>query len=196
MHIVQMKEMAKKRFKDHKATIILHNNNFFIVDWRRSDGSGDYAVRYILDIQKGNFIVTGDLGDSIASWYNLVSPQNLKSYLNDIGYYIGKMQCSSDLYCYRDEDIIRDLEALKEEYVEFSMAMDAEEINTDFEEMKEILLDLPLPCTYPERLTDLMEKYEEDWFDTNFTEIGKRISPRVVLWAVGYQMACEQLKIS
>lgn len=193
MNIGQMREMAKKKFKDHKATIILHDDNFFIVDWRRSDGSGEYAVRYILDIQKGNFIVTGDLGDSIASWYNPVSPKNLKLYLDDILYYIGKLQCSSDLYCYRNEDIIRDLEDLKEEYIEFSMTMDEEEVNTDFEEMKEILLDLPLPCTYPEELTDLMQKYEEDWFDSNFAGIGRRVSPRVVLWAVGYQMACERL---
>ncbi len=193
MNIGQMREMAKKKFKDHKATIILHDDNFFIVDWRRSDGSGEYAVRYILDIQKGNFIVTGDLGDSIASWYNPVSPKNLKLYLDDILYYIGKLQCSSDLYCYRNEDIIRDLEDLKEEYTEISMTMDEEEINTDFEEMKEILLALPLPCTYPEELTDLMQKYEEDWFDSNFAGIGKRVSPRVVLWAVGYQMACERL---
>ena len=47
---------------------------------------------------------------------------------------------------------------------------------------------------YPNDLTELMEKYNTDWWESDFAHIGKRIDQRVVLWAVGYQMAMQQIK--
>lgn len=47
---------------------------------------------------------------------------------------------------------------------------------------------------YPDKLTDLMEKYNPDWWESDFVDVGKRIDQRVVLWAVGYQMALQQIQ--
>ena len=187
---------AKESFKNHQATVILQNEQFFIVDWRNKNGFGEYAVRYILDIKKGNFIVTGDLGDSVASWYNTVTPDKLKIYVKDIGYYMSKFQCTSDDYTYAWKDIVSDLDDIRKEVLD-NECLFVDEVNEDFKQMKSILEDLDISESrnYPKELTDLFEKYNEDWWESGFTNLGCRISQRVVLWSVGYQMACEQIGI-
>lgn len=71
-----------------------------------------------------------------------------------------------------------------------------EEIEDDFDEMLNILEDINLGenSYYPDELTDLMEKYNPDWWESDFVGVGKRIDQRVVLWAVGYQMALQQIQ--
>lgn len=197
-YIEQRKAAARKRFNEHKATVVQRDDKFFILDWRHISGTGDYYVRYILDIKRGAFIISGDLGDCIACWYNEVSPENLAHYISDISYFLGKFQCASDKYCYRSEDIENDLDAIKQEYLNGidSYNFTKEEIEEDFEEMLNILeyIDLGENTCYPSNLTDLMEKYNTDWWESDFVGIGKRIDQRVILWAVGYQMAIQQIK--
>lgn len=197
-YIEQRKAAARKRFNDHKATVVQRDDKFFIMDWRHVSGTGDYYVRYILDIKRGAFIISGDLGDCIACWYNEVSPENLARYISDIPYFMGKFQCASDKYCYRSEDVESDLDAIKQGYLD-DIGMynfTKEEIEEDFEAMLNILeyIGLDENTCYPDDLTELMEKYNTDWWESDFAHIGKRIDQRVVLWAVGYQMAMQQIK--
>lgn len=197
-YLEQRKAVAHKRFKDHKATVVQSDDKFFILDWRHISGTGDYYVRYILDIKRGAFFISGDLGDCIACWYNEVSPQNLSRYISDIPYFVGKFQCASNKYCYRTEDIEADLNAIKQEYLDDidSYNFTREEIEEDFDEMLTILeyINLGENSYYPDKLTDLMEKYNPDWWESDFVDVGKRIDQRVVLWAVGYQMALQQIQ--
>lgn len=193
----ERKQKARERFRDFVATEVLRNDQFFIVDWRNKNGSGEYSVRYLLDIEKGNFIVTGDLGDSVASWFNRVTPKNLKNYINDIGYCMGKFQTTSDQYTHNWCDVREDLKALKEETLSENPSLYRDEVDEDFTKMQEILedIDLDRQDTYPEELTELFEKYNDDWWESDFVNLGCRTSQRVILWAVGFQMACEQLGI-
>ena len=62
----------------------MDDEKILIIDWKNKDGSGEYSIRYTLDIEKGNFIVTGDVGYCIASWYNHLTPDNLCKFLNNI----------------------------------------------------------------------------------------------------------------
>lgn len=59
--------MCKRIFKGFQATKIVDDEKFLIIDWKNKDGSGEYAIRYSLDMEKGNFIITGDVGYCIAS---------------------------------------------------------------------------------------------------------------------------------
>lgn len=86
---------ARKRFQNHRATVIQRDENFFILDWRNISGSVEYFVRYILDIKRGTLVVSGDLGSCVASWYNTVQPEKLAGYLEEVPYFMGKFQCSS-----------------------------------------------------------------------------------------------------
>lgn len=193
----ERKQKARERFRDFVATVVLRNEQFFIVDWRNKNGSGEYSVRYLLDIEKGNFIVTGDLGDSVASWFNRVTPENLKSYINDIGYYMGKFQTTSDQYTYDQDDVAEDLENVKEEILSECPNLYQDEVDADFEKMQELLDDMDLGenNNYTDELTELFEKYNDDWWYSGFANLGCRTSQRVILWAVGFQMVCEQLGI-
>ena len=73
-----------EKFNTHKATLIQDTDRYLIIDWRRADGSGDYYVNYIVDKKRGNLIVSGDLGDSIATWYNKIKPSDLKNYVKNV----------------------------------------------------------------------------------------------------------------
>lgn len=193
----ERKQKARECFKNFAATVILRNDQFFIVDWRDKSGSGNYAVRYLLDIEKGNFIVTGDVGDSVASWFNRVTPDKLKAYINDVGYYMEKFQTTSDQYTHNWPDVLEDLERLKEEILSENPNLYREDVEVDFSEMRDLLEDADLDSSgsYTEELTDLFEKYCDNWWESNFANLGCRTSQKVILWAVGFQMACEQLGI-
>lgn len=189
-----------KRFKDHKATVALENEDFLILDWRDKNGSGEYAVRYIVDCQKGNLIVSGDLGDCIANWFNNVTPDKLACYVNDISYFMGKFQCSSDTYDYQWSDIVSDLESIKEEFLKdngnWNYGISAVEVEEDFAEMLRLCDGMTFGenVPYPDAFVELVKKYADPWWESEFAHIGKRISERVYLWAIGYQMALKQIR--
>ena len=195
-----IKNRYMKRFKDHKATVVLENENFLILDWRDKSGSGEYAVRYIVDCQEGNLIVSGDLGDCIASWFNNVTPDKLARYVNDISYFMGKLQCSSDTYDYQWSDIVSDLENIREEFLKddenWNYGISADEVEKDFAEMIRLCDEMTFGenVPYPKAFVELAEKYADPWWESEFAHIGKRISGRVYLWAIGYQMALKQIR--
>ena len=197
--ITERKEKARQRFADHKAKLVHQDENLLVLDWRHVSGTGDYFVRYILDIKRGALIVSGDLGDSIACWYNEVQPDNLAHYLSDVYYYMGKFQCTSDDWTYDWKDQETDLAEIKAKYLENVDQNDEdalEEFNDDFERMLDLMTDCGLAGarTYPTELVELFEKYSDDWWESSFADIGKRLNQRVILWAVGFQMAWAQIK--
>lgn len=193
------------REKGHTATPVLINDDFWIVDWKKAEGGSDYAVRYIIDLQNGNLIITGDLGDCVASWYSRVTPKGMAKYVNSIDYFIEKMQCTSDKYTYEWDDIKRDLRDIKKEYLDniddYDIYGDEDRddrwnhIEDDFEELQSILADINVNehMTFPMEYVDIVEKYNTDWWESDFADVGKRINPRVYLWAVGLQMAYKEV---
>lgn len=190
---------AKERFAHHKATLIQNTDRYCIMDWRRADGDINHYVNYIVDKKRGSLIVSGDLGDSIATWYNSLDLANLKSYIhNDVGYYISKIQCSSDLYSYDEDDVIEDIKARLDEpdvleYIEENDRFESEEEFWEFveDEVSSSIYDRFIPS---QDLSDVIEEiYYNSW--EWLSDCGKRISTRVYLWAEGFYMACNQLGI-
>lgn len=104
-----------------------------------------------------------------------------------------KLQCSSDTYTYLSTDIKEDLNAIKARLQPFA---NADEIDSDFDKMFDLLnnCDLGEDTIYSDDLMDLIDKYDGDECNYGFDTVGQRISPRVILWAVGYRMAMQQLK--
>ena len=153
-----------------------------------------------MDCQKGNLIVSGDLGDCIASWFNHVTPDKLACYVNDISYFMGKFQCSSDTYDYQWSDIVSDLEGIKEEFLKddgnWNHGISADEVEEDFAEMLRLCDEMTFGenVPYPDAFVELAERYADPWWESEFAHIGKRISERVYLWAIGYQMALKQIR--
>lgn len=44
--------MCKRIFKDFQAKKIVDDEKNLIIDWKNKDGSGEYAIRYTLDMEK------------------------------------------------------------------------------------------------------------------------------------------------
>ena len=109
---------ARKRFEKHSAKVVLKIPELTIIDWANGDSSNN-AIRYILDTQKGNLIITGDLGDAVFSWYHKESVANLVKYTKDLTYLVEKAQTASDLYTFEKEDIEEDLIKACHDGVEF-----------------------------------------------------------------------------
>lgn len=196
----EIKAMCNKGFATHKATLIQNTDRYLIIDWRRADGSGNYYVNYIVDKKRGSLIVSGDLGDSIATWYNSLEPADLKGYIhNDVYYYIGKIRCSSDLYDYDEDDVVNGIKSRLDasdvlEYVEESDRFDDEDEFWEFVEdevSSSIYGDKFIPS---QELRDVIEEFDSDSWEW-LSYCGRSVNPRVYLWAEGFYMACEQLGI-
>lgn len=199
------REWAKDVFshygQEFDSTIVFEDENFFVMDWKDKNGSGNLATRYIVDKKKGDLIIKGDSGDCIASWYNPVRVEDLVHYINSTGYFIGKMRCTTNKYTYEHNDVEEDLEDEKQEYLKMIRDGDIDsitedELEEDFGRMLEILEDCPIGenLTYPEELTDLFSKYNVDWWESQFVRLGERIDKRIYLWTYGYQEGVERLR--
>lgn len=184
-----------------KAYPVQDDENYFIFDWRDSNGSGNLSTRYIVDKKRGIFIITGDAGSCIACWYHSVAAEDIEEYLYDIRYFIGKMQCTTHKYTYDSADAEEDINEIRKEILELyradNLAVEVEgeeEINEDFDEMIEILSDYNLQehCSYPSDFIEIMEKYDTDWWE--HSPYGERIDRRLYLWVVGYQEGLKSLE--
>ena len=197
--------ICKEKFSTHKATLIQDAERFLIIDWRRADGSSDYYVNYIVDKKRGSLIVSGDLGDSIATWYNHLTAEKIKSFIhNDVGYYVGKLQCASNKYCYDEANIIADLkEYLQDCDDDELIAAYNENGSYSIESVPELwdaLENEVGSCIYgdkfvpSESIQNFCRELNADYWEW-LHSCGERIHPRVYLWAEGFYMACEQLGI-
>lgn len=182
--------------QDFVATVILDNDDFLIFDWGESSGSGTLAARYILDKQKGQLTIYGDSGDCTACWYGKVTAEDMEAYVNSIGYFIEKMHASTDKFSYAVNDIKADFECCKKQLLEDSDdETDAEQFEEDMQQVYDWLIDNQHEAAvFDEKITDILDKYCDCWWESGVTECGKRVAKRVYLWSVGYQMAIAQLK--
>lgn len=187
--LIEAKHAFEKR--GHKATLIQNSDRYTIIDWRRSDGSGEYYVNYIIDKKRGSIIISGDLGDCIATWYNRNSVHNITRYINSVDYFISKFQCASDSYDYDEDDILEDIEdELKDAGVERT-----EEFEDDWDDFTSDFGDnIHKDGFHPSRdETEFLEDYlGDDWWEGASTW-GRRINGRVFLWVAGLNMAVDQL---
>lgn len=194
-------EDCRKHFATHKATLIQDTERYFAIDWRRADGCSDYYINYILDKKRGSLIISGDLGNCIATWCNKLTAANLKQYLNSVDYFMEKFQCTSNDYTCFSDDIKADIRKHFDDYdinVEEICEEETFDSADEFWQYIENEVDESaarvnnfLPT---DELLRIIEKIDGDYFEWLY-DCGKRIHPRVYLWVVGFQMACEQLGI-
>lgn len=185
-------ETYRERFATHKATLIQDTDRYLAIDWRKSNGSGDYYVNYIIDKKRGSLIISGDLGDCIATWYNKLDAAKVKSYVKDVPYFMGKFQCASDSYTYNEDDTMADIkDRLGADFdcLDFSDSIDEFWDDLEIEISESTSRDTFLPTS---KLIEMIEQIDPDYHEWLYS-CGQRIHPRVYLWAVGFQMACDQL---
>lgn len=196
-------EEARQAFikRGHKATLIMDNGRYTAIDWKPEGDSYDYYINFIVDKMMGTLFITGDLGDCIATWFNPATAQDIAKYVHNIRYFISKMQTSSDKYTCDEDDVATDIrsaiedhwtgagESLAEKYPEFD--------DYEWEEFRESIPEsIHRGAFYPDsQQCEFLDKYYPEWWDgSRVTTAGQKISPRVYLWAQGFQMAVKQLQ--
>jgi hypothetical protein len=197
--VSEIKNQYEEAFKNHKATLIQDSDRYTIIDWRREDGSGDYYANYIVDKLRGSLIVSGDIGDSIATWYNPLTPAKIKGFIhNNVDYYIGKIQCASNIYTYYSDDVVSDIKSYLDkdcidEYLKSSDEFSSEQELWEFIEA-EVINSTSNSFIPSESLSRVIEQIMSDSYEWLYC-CGRRIHPRVYLWSTGFYMACNQLGI-
>lgn len=187
----------QERFAAHKATLIQDTDRYLAIDWRKESGSSECYVNYILDKKRGSLIISGDLGDCIATWYNSLDVAHIKSFVNDVPYFMGKFQCASNDYTYYEEDVMTDIQNQLEDFGVVEFVND--EWPGDIYDFRQTVEDEVSESTSrlgkflpTDELIKIISELDCDYSQWLYS-CGKRIHPRVYLWAVGFQMACEQL---
>lgn len=186
-------EEARKAFekRHHKATLIQNTERYTIIDWRQENGFGEYYVNYIIDKNRGSLIVSGDLGNCIATWYSRSSVHHIVRYISNVDYFISKFQCASNSYDYDEDDILEDIrEELTNSGVECTEAFEADWNNFTSDFGDDVCKDGFHPNS---DRTEFFENYlGPDWWQSA-NSWGQRINRRVFFWVEGLNMAVEQL---
>ena len=180
-------------FENHVAKVILDNEDYFVLDWRKDDNTSDFYVNYILDRKNGIFHITGDLGACFANLRRNASPEQVLDSMKNLDAFVKSFECSTDSYTITEEAIEKGIEEIKQELLLTDCFWESELVEDFkrlkwyfFESLHESAVNFEIPC-----FIDLMEKYSDDWFET-FGEVGKTVHPRVEAWVKGYELALKQ----
>lgn len=187
-------QRLRNDFANHKATVLQDDDKLLAIEWRNKDGSNAYAVKYIVDKVSGTLFIEGDLGFAVACWYGKVTTENILDYTNtrNIGYFVGKIQCSTDKYSYNDDDVKTDVARKLQEVLTGDDYTDSEieKIKDDFDDIEQILIDMEdKRVNFGQELIDLISKYTDEWWESSLLYAGRRIDDRVYLWSIGFEMA-------
>lgn len=98
------------KFNTHNATLVVHQDNLYLIYFRREDGSLYYYIRFFVDTPRSPIHIEGDLGECISIWYNSNSTECISETMLNVPYWIGKFCGSSDKYVYDYRDALDELE--------------------------------------------------------------------------------------
>lgn len=98
-------EQQKKNFKDHIATFTDYGN-IKILDFKNPQSS-EYRIRFLFEEDYCKLHISGDLGDLTASNYSNMTYGKFSDFVNNTGYFEGKIDCHSRPLYYYDEDTAR-----------------------------------------------------------------------------------------
>lgn len=178
---------AKEHFAHHKA-IFRQLDGMSTLDWRNENGSSNYYVRYVFDESHGFLYLSGDLGTAAVELTERATLKALSGY--EVGYFMEKIRCSTDLYRYdteiAKEDLTYYLWYCEEDENE---KMTISEFITDLLSSLDTRQGLNLTEEQENRLSELNSGYWE-WI----SNVGQCVDTRVVCWLVGLQMAWKQVK--
>lgn len=196
---------AAKYFSAHKATLLQNDEEYMMIDWRRDNGSVEYYINFVVDKKHGNLIISGDVGYCIAAWRCPLTIAKLKTYINDVPYFVRKIQCSTDKHTWNPDDILADIKNIFNEceyndriqrYIEYinNYGYSYETENNFWANIKNEIYESEYGDKFvpTSSLIDIMSYFDTEYYEWLYT-CGRRINFRVYLWVTGFIMACEQL---
>ena len=191
-------ELQKKRFVNHVAKFTDYGN-IKIVDFKMPD-SGECRIRFLFEEDYCRLHISGDLGELIATNYNNMTFKGFSDFVNDIGYFEGKIDCHNrGIYTYDSEDAKKDLKELLEEWdmMEEVLQHDRYEWETDEDKLEEfykgVLEDFSEDTGVGSKGYDALSEYFSDAWEF-VSDIGKRPTYILDVYMLAFKLATEQLK--
>lgn len=185
-------EETRKAAKEHVFRDFIPTTESFgsiqIVDWRNKNGSKEGAIRFLFDNAEKYLHISGDYGSAILDLHSF-SEVSLKTVgiLTDIGYLIGKIKCSTDLYIYDEELARKDVEErlLSEQ---FAGKLSDEEISERKDFISELMEDFTISgiqLGHSEK--QILSEYDHMYWEWIY-DAGKKIAGRVIYWFTALNM--------
>lgn len=198
------KEFAARHYEaafvTHKATLIQDTDRYFAADYRRADGRSINYINFIVDKERGSLIISGDLGDCIATWYNPLTPQKLNSYIRNNEYcFAEKVQCSTVLWRYNSDKAYREICNMlakdEEDFRDFDIPDIHDLLSQDefWDELREEVNKSYAPTEFhpTERLQDLVETAYHN--SKRLYRCGRSLDLRIYLWLYAFDDVCRQI---
>ena len=191
----EMIAKARKAFEErhHKAALLMNNDRFAVIDWKRADGNEDFYENFVVDKQHGTLLISGDLGSCMANWHAANRIADIAAYVRDADYFMEKMECSTAKYHYETADVLDDLlneieeSGLNTHDLEFQEQWELFKRDVNVSETSGIIPDTD-SCRH------FLDYYlGDDWY-LDLHDYGRRVAYCVYLWSVGFQMAVKQFQ--
>lgn len=200
----RIKTECDERFENHIAKLVQDTDRFTIIDWGDKNGSSVNYINYIIDKNRGSLIVSGDLGDSVATWFRPHTATDIKNFIkNNAGYYASKFQTSSHKYYYDVDNIWNEIktniddddeETVLEILKSYAIQCHYDSVDELVEDVKNYIEESIIHTQFFRPTSDLLEIVEDLCGDTEWLyELEGTIHDMVYIWAKGFERACEQL---
>ena len=187
----------KDNFKNHVAKFTDYGN-IKILDFVNLNSS-HYRIRFLFEEDYCKLHISGDLGELIATNYSNMTYEKFSDFVNDIGYFEGKIDCHSrKIYLYNEEDAKEDLKDIIEEYALLDVILEDDEFiwKSDEEKLEEfyndVLEDFSQENGIGSKGYDALSKYIDDVWEFA-RDIGKRETGILDLYMLAFKMAKEQI---
>lgn len=191
-------EKQKEHFNNHIATFIDYGN-IKILDFKEPNTS-HYRIRFLFEEDYCRLHISGDLGELIATNYNNMTYEKFSDFLNDVGYFQGKIDCHNrNIYTYDEDDAKSDIKKLLEECdcLDDVLQHDRYDWETDEDKLEEfyeeVLEDFSQDSGVGSKGYDALSEYFDDVWEF-VSDIGKRETGILDLYMLAFKLAQKQLK--
>ena len=189
-------EKQKELFKNHVATLNDYGN-IKILDFKAPDICF-YRIRFMFEEDYCRLHISGDLGELIASNYNNMTYEKFSDYVNDTGYFEGKINCHSrPIYVYDYEKALEELRqraADEGDWLEISDRYDYE--TNDEARLESIIDDILDDFSESTGISgdgyDALKEINPDAWEF-VSDIGKEETDILDLYMLAFKLAKEQI---
>lgn len=190
-------ERQKENFKDHIATFTDYGN-IKILDFK-NPSSSNYRIRFLFEEDYCRLHISGDLGELIATNYNNMVYEKFTDFVNNVGYFEGKIDCHSrSIYVYDEEQAKEDLKQLLDDYgcLDDVLNHDRYDFETDEDKLDEffedVLKDFSQDTGVGSKGYDAISEYVDDAWEF-VSDLGRKETGILELYMLAFKLAQEQL---
>lgn len=191
-------ERQKENFKNHVAKLTDYGN-IKILDFK-DPNSSHYRIRFLFEEDYCRLHISGDLGELIATNYNNMTYEKFSDFVNDIGYFEGKIDCNSrKIYVFDEKKARKDIKEFLEKYdlLDDVLEHDRYDWETDDDKLEEffesVLEDFSEDNGIGSKGYDALSEYFEDVWEF-VGDIGKENTGIIDLYMMAFKLAQEQLE--